>query len=141
MKLQTCFQIYNLNILSLEIIWVYSHVSYESWPGLQNHALAESVLVAMPRLVMDDIWVAWVLFGIRNVFVVMLATGQLMIMRSKSHVVYLYFNLKLLNIMLQSFSYSFIILSLWALSECCIWPNFKVSFLVIVFSVWESPFS
>lgn len=52
--------------------------------------LAESVLVAMPRLVMDDTLVAWVLFGIQNVSAVMLATSQLMITRCICHLVYLY---------------------------------------------------
>ena len=128
-------------IITYCLLKLFEFVHMKSDPVYKIMLLAESVLVAMLKLVMDDTWVAWVLFGIQNVFAVMLATSQLMIMRSKSHLVYLHFNLKLLNIVLHSFSYFLIVLSLWASSECCIWPNLKVSFLVIVFNFRESPFS
>lgn len=91
-----------------------------------------SVLVAILRLVMGGIWVAWKLFGILNVFAVILAIYQLQMLR------YSFFWFRM-------YSSSWLILLLILVgyrvsSECCIQPNFHV-FSVIVFNVRESSLS
>lgn len=91
-----------------------------------------SVLVAILRLVMGGIWVAWELFGILNVFAVILAIYQLQMLR------YSFFWFRM-------YSSSWLILLLILVgyrvsSECCIQPNFHV-FSVIVFNVRESSLS
>lgn len=94
-----------------------------------------SVLVAILRLVMGGIWVAWKLFGILNVFAVILAIYQLQMLRY-SFFFFFWFRM---------YSSSWLILLLILVgyqvsSECCIQPNFHV-FSVIVFNVRESSLS